>query len=222
MEEILKEFNVVNISDTIKLIDLKDMTKLRTKLKEEGYYKKSLDSLTYLEDGNDYGLGVVEKTTTINYLPYLESNNKIIQYYWDSNNKKCAKKEFNIDKETFIERYAKKYKPEYYSYKEINSNVTKEDLLKNFIIRYSYIAKKLYDKKTSDSKIKVLLKRLENASYKEMLTNFNKTIEGIGGSMLYPNKYSNAGYTLIKSTSYFLILFGILVCIISFILYILI
>ena len=41
MEEILKEFNVVNISDTIKLIDLKDMTKLRTKLKEEGYYKKS-------------------------------------------------------------------------------------------------------------------------------------------------------------------------------------
>ena len=69
MEEILKEFNVVNISDTIKLIDLKDMTKLRTKLKEEGYYKKSLDSLTYLEDGNDYGLGVVEKTATINYLP---------------------------------------------------------------------------------------------------------------------------------------------------------
>lgn len=222
MEEILKEFNVVNISDTIKLIDLKDMTKLRTKLKEEGYYKKSLDSLTYLEDGNDYGLGVVEKTTTINYLPYLESNNKIIQYYWDSNNKKCAKKEFNIDKETFIERYAKKYKPEYYSYKEINSNVTKEDLLKNFIIRYSYIAEKLYSKKTSDNKIKKVFKKLEDSSYTEIVTNFNKSIESIGGEIIKPKKAYNAGFTLIKSTSYLFIIFGILVCIISFILYLII
>ena len=222
MEEILKEFNVVNISDTIKLIDLKDMTKLRTKLKEEGYYKKSLDSLTYLEDGNDYGLGVVEKTTTINYLPYLESNNKIIQYYWDSNNKKCAKKEFNIDKETFIERYAKKYKPEYYSYKEINSNVTKEDLLKNFIIRYSYIAEKLYSKKTSDNKIKKVFKKLEDSSYTEIVTNFNKSIESIVGEIIKPKKAYNAGFTLIKSTSYLFIIFGILVCIISFILYLII
>lgn len=220
----MNELNIdtYNISNNTKLIDLKDMSSLRTRLKELGQYNSSLDSLTYLEDGNDYGLGVKINNQVINYLPYLESEDKIIQYYYDSENRKCAIKAFNIDKDTYIENYAEKYKPEYFDYQEVNSKTSKKDLLKNFIIRYSYIANKVYDKKTSDNKIKVLLKKLENASYKEMLTNFNKTIEGIGGHMLYPTKHSNAGYTLIKSTSYFLIIFGILVCIISFILYILI
>lgn len=220
----MNELNIdtYNISNNTKLIDLKDMSSLRTRLKELGQYNISLDSLTYLEDGNDYGLGVKINNQVINYLPYLESEDKIIQYYYDSENRKCAIKAFNIDKDTYIENYAEKYKPEYFDYQEVNSKTSKKDLLKNFIIRYSYIANKVYDKKTSDNKIKVLLKKLENASYKEMLTNFNKTIEGIGGHMLYPTKHSNAGYTLIKSTSYFLIIFGILVCIISFILYILI
>ena len=220
----MNELNIdtYNISNNTKLIDLKDMSSLRTRLKELGQYNISLDSLTYLEDGNDYGLGVKINNQVINYLPYLESEDKIIQYYYDSENRKCAIKAFNIDKDTYIENYAEKYKPEYFDYQEVNSKTSKKDLLKNFIIRYSYIADKVYDKKTSDNKIKVLLKKLENASYKEMLTNFNKTIEGIGGHMLYPTKHSNAGYTLIKSTSYFLIIFGILVCIISFILYILI
>ena len=220
----MNELNIdtYNISNNTKLIDLKDMSSLRTRLKELGQYNSSLDSLTYLEDGNDYGLGVKINNQVINYLPYLESEDKIIQYYYDSENRKCAIKAFNIDKDTYIENYAEKYKPEYFDYQEVNSKTSKKDLLKNFIIRYSYIADKVYDKKTSDNKIKVLLKKLENASYKEMLNNFNKTIEGIGGHMLYPTKHSNAGYTLIKSTSYFLIIFGILVCIISFILYILI
>ena len=220
----MNELNIdtYNISNNTKLIDLKDMSSLRTRLKELGQYNISLDSLTYLEDGNDYGLGVKINNQVINYLPYLESEDKIIQYDYDSENRKCAIKAFNIDKDTYIENYAEKYKPEYFDYQEVNSKTSKKDLLKNFIIRYSYIANKVYDKKTSDNKIKVLLKKLENASYKEMLTNFNKTIEGIGGHMLYPTKHSNAGYTLIKSTSYFLIIFGILVCIISFILYILI
>ena len=220
----MNELNIdtYNISNNTKLIDLKDMSSLRTRLKELGQYNISLDSLTYLEDGNDYGLGVKINNQVINYLPYLESEGKTIQYYYDSENRKCAIKAFNIDKDTYIENYAEKYKPEYFDYQEVNSKTSKKDLLKNFIIRYSYIANKVYDKKTSDNKIKVLLKKLENASYKEMLTNFNKTIEGIGGHMLYPTKHSNAGYTLIKSTSYFLIIFGILVCIISFILYILI
>ena len=220
----MNELNIdtYNISNNTKLIDLKDMSSLRTRLKELGQYNISLDSLTYLEDGNDYGLGVKINNQVINYLPYLESEDKIIQYYYDSENRKCAIKAFNIDKDTYIENYAEKYKPEYFDYQEVNSKTSKKDLLKNFIIRYSYIADKVYDKKTSDNKIKVLLKKLENASYKEMLTNFNKTIEGIGGHMLYPTKHSNAGYTLIKSTSYFLIIFGILICIISFILYILI
>ena len=220
----MNELNIdtYNISNNTKLIDLKDMSSLRTRLKELGQYNISLDSLTYLEDGNDYGLGVKINNQVINYLPYLESEDKIIQYYYDSENRKCAIKAFNIDKDTYIENYAEKYKPEYFDYQEVNSKTSKKDLLKNFIIRYSYIADKVYDKKTSDNKIKVLLKKLENASYKEMLNNFNKTIEGIGGHMLYPTKHSNAGYTLIKSTSYFLIIFGILVCIISFILYILI
>lgn len=220
----MNELNIdtYNISNNTKLIDLKDMSSLRTRLKELGQYNSSLDSLTYLEDGNDYGLGVIINNQVINYLPYLESEDKIIQYYYDSENRKCAIKTFNIDKDTYIENYAEKYKPEYIDYNDLNSKTSKKDLLKNFIIRYSYIADKVYDKKTSDNKIKVLLKKLENASYKEMLTNFNKTIEGIGGHMLYPTKHSNAGYTLIKSTSYFLIIFGILVCIISFILYILI
>ena len=216
------KIDTYNISNNTKLIDLKDMSSLRTRLKELGQYNISLDSLTYLEDGNDYGLGVKINNQVINYLPYLESEDKIIQYYYDSENRKCAIKAFNIDKDTYIENYAEKYKPEYFDYQEVNSKTSKKDLLKNFIIRYSYIADKVYDKKTSDNKIKVLLKKLENASYKEMLNNFNKTIEGIGGHMLYPTKHSNAGYTLIKSTSYFLIIFGILVCIISFILYILI
>lgn len=216
------KIDTYNISNNTKLIDLKDMSSLRTRLKELGQYNSSLDSLTYLEDGNDYGLGVKINNQVINYLPYLESEDKIIQYYYDSENRKCAIKAFNIDKDTYIENYAEKYKPEYFDYQEVNSKTSKKDLLKNFIIRYSYIADKVYDKKTSDNKIKVLLKKLENASYKEMLNNFNKTIEGIGGHMLYPTKHSNAGYTLIKSTSYFLIIFGILVCIISFILYILI
>ena len=220
----MNELNIdtYNISNNTKLIDLKDMSSLRTRLKELGQYNSSLDSLTYLEDGNDYGLGVKINNQVINYLPYLESEDKIIQYYYDSENRKCAIKAFNIDKDTYIENYAEKYKPEYFDYQEVNSKTSKKDLLKNFIIRYSYIADKVYDKKTSDNKIKVLLKKLENASYKEMLNNFNKTIEGIGGHMLYPTKHSNAGYTLIKSTSYFLIIFGILVCIISFILYTLI
>ena len=220
----MNELNIdtYNISNNTKLIDLKDMSSLRTRLKELGQYNISLDSLTYLEDGNDYGLGVKINNQVINYLPYLESEDKIIQYYYDSENRKCAIKAFNIDKDTYIENYAEKYKPEYFDYQEVNSKTSKKDLLTNFIIRYSYIADKVYDKKTSDNKIKVLLKKLENASYKEMLNNFNKTIEGIGGHMLYPTKHSNAGYTLIKSTSYFLIIFGILVCIISFILYILI
>ena len=204
------------------LVDLKDMTKLRIKLKEMGYYKKSLDSLTYLEDGNDYGLGIKDEKEIVNFIPYLESKDSIIQYYWDSTNKKCAKKTFEVDLDTYIDTISKKFKPQYIDYKEVNLNTTKEELLKNFLIRYSYIAEKLYSKKTNDNKIKKVFKKLEDSSYTEIVTNFNKSIESIGGEIIKPKKAYNAGFTLIKSTSYLFIIFGILVCIISFILYLII
>ena len=109
------------------LVDLKDMTKLRIKLKEMGYYKKSLDSLTYLEDGNDYGLGIKDEKEIVNFIPYLESKDSIIQYYWDSTNKKCAKKTFEVDLDTYIDTMSKKFKPQYTDYKEVNLNTTKEE-----------------------------------------------------------------------------------------------
>ena len=86
----MNELNIdtYNISNNTKLIDLKDMSSLRTRLKELGQYNISLDSLTYLEDGNDYSLGVKLNNQVINYLPYLESEDKIIQYYYDSENNK--------------------------------------------------------------------------------------------------------------------------------------
>ncbi len=107
----------------------------------------------------------------------------------------------------------------------INERVSHDDIVRNSIVRFSYIAKKKYGKPLTDEKISEAVNRLKDKSYDEIDDLLVKGIENIKtanevGEMTEekvesgpPNIKTNFGYTTAISLGYIFIIFGITLCI---------
>ncbi|MBQ6477067.1 MAG: hypothetical protein IJI43_01340 [Bacilli bacterium] len=186
-------------------IDLKDMDDLRTNLKSTKYYDSNTDSMTFSKDGNDYGLQITtDYKTNINFTPILKSKDKIYLYEWNKNTNTFTIKstENNLVDEntnfiTINERHIT----------DMN-NISKSEMLKNSLIRYSYINSSR-GKKINDYKLGEALTRLKDKSSYEVNELLSKS--------LYKKKVNTKqlGYTKTISLGLILTIFGIIICLIA-------
>lgn len=107
----------------------------------------------------------------------------------------------------------------------INETVTHDEVVRNSIVRFSYIAKKKYGRTLTDEKISEAVDRLKDKSYDEIDDLLVKGIENIktaneADQMTEekiesgpPKIKTNFGYATAISISYIFIIFGIIVCI---------
>ena len=107
----------------------------------------------------------------------------------------------------------------------INETVSHDTIIKNSIVRFSYIAKKKYGGELTDDKIRKAVDRLRDKSYDEIDALLVKGIENIReaektGQMAEekvepgpPKIKTTFGYATAISISYIFIIFGIIVCI---------
>ena len=107
----------------------------------------------------------------------------------------------------------------------INETVSHDTVVRNSIVRFSYIAKKKYGKELTDDKISEAVDRLKDKSYDEIDDLLVKGIENIktaneADQMTEekiesgpPKIKTNFGYATAISISYIFIIFGIIVCI---------
>ena len=108
---------------------------------------------------------------------------------------------------------------------QINETVAHDEIVKNSIIRFSYIAKKKYGRTLTDEKISEAVERFRDKSPEEIDDLLVKGIENIKtdnkvGQMTEdkvesepPKIRTNFGYATAISISYIFIIFGIIVCI---------
>ena len=107
----------------------------------------------------------------------------------------------------------------------INETVSHDTIVRNSIVRFSYIAKKKYGRELTDDKISEAVDRLKDKSYDEIDDLLVKGIENIktaneADQMTEdkietgpPRIKTNFGYATAISISYIFIIFGIIVCI---------
>lgn len=107
----------------------------------------------------------------------------------------------------------------------INETVSHDTIIKNSIVRFSYIAKKKYGGELTDDKIRKAVDRLRDKSYDEIDALLVKGIENIRGAEETgqmaeekvepgpPRIKTTFGYATAISISYIFIIFGIIVCI---------
>ena len=107
----------------------------------------------------------------------------------------------------------------------INETISHDTVVRNSIVRFSYIAKKKYGKELTDDKISEAVDRLKDKSYDEIDGLLVKGIENIktvreveqmGEEKVEsapPNIKTNFGYVTAVSTGYIFVIFGIIVCI---------
>ena len=107
----------------------------------------------------------------------------------------------------------------------INETVTHDEVVRNSIVRFSYIAKKKYGRTLTDEKISEAVERFRDKSPEEIDDLLVKGIENIktvreveqmGEEKVEstpPNIKTNFGYVTAVSTGYIFVIFGIIVCI---------
>jgi hypothetical protein len=109
------------------------------------------------------------------------------------------------------------------SAEEINQSISENDMIRNSLVRYAYIAKKKYNKDVPDNKLEAAIRKFKGTSYKEIQQHLNKTLDGIKNKKKIPIiKESNnrsLGYTTAMSLSLIFIVFGFIVCILAIELY---
>lgn len=186
-------------------IDLKDMDDLRTNLKSTKYYDSNTDSMTFSKDGNDYGLQITtDYKTNINFTPILKSKDKIYLYEWNKNTNTFTIKSTEnnlIDENTNFITISERHTTDM-------NNIPKREMLKNSLIRYSYINSSR-GKKINDYKLGEALTRLKDKSSYEVNELLSKS--------LYKKKVNTKqlGYTKTISLGLLLTIFGIIICLVA-------
>ena len=109
------------------------------------------------------------------------------------------------------------------SAEEINQNIDENDMIRNSIVRYAYIAKKKYGRDIPDEKLESAIRKFKGTSYEEIQQHLNQTLEGINNKRRIPiieeSKSKSLGYTTAMSLSLIFIIFGFIVCILAIELY---
>lgn len=193
-------FDPYNTLCKIKKLPQKDITK----------YVNSYISL----NGQSYdtmSLEYIKKSKDINPRPKdIEDSKKIEQYGY-------SKETYDsIDLPDNMEIQKK-------SAEEINQSISENDMIRNSIVRYAYIAKKKYNKDIPDNKLEKAIRKFKGTSFAEIQKHLTQTLEGIKNKKKIPIiKESNnrsLGYTTAMSLSLIFIIFGFIVCILAIELY---
>ncbi len=109
----------------------------------------------------------------------------------------------------------------------INETVTHDEVVRNSIVRFSYIAKKKYGRTLTDEKISEAVERFRDKSPEEIDDLLVKGIENIKTAndvnqmgeekkeveSTPPHIKTNFGYVTAVSMGYIFVIFGIIVCI---------
>ncbi len=103
---------------------------------------------------------------------------------------------------------------------DINQTIDNNDVIRNSMVRYAYIAKKKYGKDIPDAKLDSAVERFRGMSYDEITSHLNQTLEGIKNKKKIPviqqsSKTKSLGYTTAMSLAYFFIIFGFIVCVLA-------
>ena len=212
-------------TDTINVVvDMKDIDDLRNNLKTTSYYDDNKDSLNFSKDGNDYGLILkVNDNTNINVSPILFSKDETYLYTWNTNDNTFSVMSTNINnKNDYLKKVDgnDKYKLvtdnnisfNTNSQKHVSemNNVDHDDMVKNSIVRYSYIAKEKNDVDISDEKINKAIERFQDKSYEEVDSLLKS-------SLTKNNRVKQLGFSDAMSLGVFCIGFGVFICLIALI-----
>lgn len=106
------------------------------------------------------------------------------------------------------------------SVEEINQTIGENDVIKNHLIRYAYIAKKKYNKDISDSKLDRAIKKFKGMTPNEIREQLKKALQGIKNKKKIPiieesTARRSLGFTTSLSLAYIMIIFGFIVCILA-------
>ena len=209
-------------TDTINVVvDMKDIDDLRNNLKTTSYYDINKDSLNFAKDGNDYGLILkVNDNTNINVSPILFSKDETYLYEWNNNDNTFIIKSTNVnnkkdylrvdsngshttDNNVVFNLISQKHVSEM-------NNIDHDDMVKNSIVRYSYIAKEKNNIDISDEKINKAIERFQDKSYDEVDSLLKS-------SLTKNNRVKQLGFSDAMSLGVFCIGFGIFICLLALI-----
>ena len=209
-------------TDTINVVvDMKDIDDLRNNLKTTSYYDFNKDSLNFAKDGNDYGLILkVNDNTNINVSPILFSKDETYLYEWNNNDNTFIIKSTNInnkkdylrvdsngshtaDNNVVFNLISQKHVSEM-------NNIDHDDMVKNSIVRYSYIAKEKNNIDISDEKINKAIERFQDKSYDEVDSLLKS-------SLTKNNRVKQLGFSDAMSLGVFCIGFGVFICLLALI-----
>ena len=209
-------------TDTINVVvDMKDIDDLRNNLKTTSYYDFNKDSLNFAKDGNDYGLILkVNDNTNINVSPILFSKDETYLYEWNNNDNTFIIKSTNVnnkkdylrvdsngshttDNNVVFNLISQKHVSEM-------NNIDHDDMVKNSIVRYSYIAKEKNNIDISDEKINKAIERFQDKSYDEVDSLLKS-------SLTKNNRVKQLGFSDAMSLGVFCIGFGVFICLLALI-----
>ena len=209
-------------TDTINVVvDMKDIDDLRNNLKTTSYYDINKDSLNFAKDGNDYGLILkVNDNTNINVSPILFSKDETYLYEWNNNDNTFIIKSTNVnnkkdylrvdsngshttDNNVVFNLISQKHVSEM-------NNIDHDDMVKNSIVRYSYIAKEKNNIDISDEKINKAIERFQDKNYDEVDSLLKS-------SLTKNNRVKQLGFSDAMSLGVFCIGFGIFICLLALI-----
>ena len=209
-------------TDTINVVvDMKDIDDLRNNLKTTSYYDINKDSLNFAKDGNDYGLILkVNDNTNINVSPILFSKDETYLYEWNNNDNTFIIKSTNVnnkkdylrvdsngshttDNNVVFNLISQKHVSEM-------NNIDHDDMVKNSIVRYSYIAKEKNNIDISDEKINKAIERFQDKSYDEVDSLLKS-------SLTKNNRVKQLGFSDAMSLGVFCIGFGVFICLLALI-----
>lgn len=209
-------------TDTINVVvDMKDIDDLRSNLKTTSYYDFNKDSLNFAKDGNDYGLILkVNDNTNINVSPILFSKDETYLYEWNNNDNTFIIKSTNVnnkkdylrvdsngshttDNNVVFNLISQKHVSEM-------NNIDHDDMVKNSIVRYSYIAKEKNNIDISDEKINKAIERFQDKNYDEVDSLLKS-------SLTKNNRVKQLGFSDAMSLGVFCIGFGIFICLLALI-----
>lgn len=209
-------------TDTINVVvDMKDIDDLRNNLKTTSYYDFNKDSLNFAKDGNDYGLILkVNDNININVSPILFSKDETYLYEWNNNDNTFIIKSTNVnnkkdylrvdsngshttDNNVIFNLISQKHVSEM-------NNIDHDDMVKNSIVRYSYVAKEKSNIDISDEKINKAIERFQDKNYDEVDSLLKS-------SLTKNNRVKQLGFSDAMSLGVFCIGFGVFICLLALI-----
>ena len=82
--------------DLDSICDMADIQRLRQAFQQAGLYDQSWDSLTYSQDGCDYGFEMVIDDVPVGIYPFTYDNGVLTQYSYDPYNHQCKTKKLPL------------------------------------------------------------------------------------------------------------------------------